>query len=120
MANDYVRHVIVSPVCSNRDCPDREMNEMAGTFALIRFKHPNPIMNSIDHRSEVDVWFCTACGNTVKAAADPPVADHTKLMRSLLRDLDAVAEGTASINLNDVLNWRDHILGAIGGAEEIK
>lgn len=116
MNNEYVRHVVVSPTCGNRDCPNKSHE---GTFSLVQFLHPGPNADA-SYRAQVQVWFCTPCATTVIAAANQLNSDSKSTRRALRlmqRDLDGVIEGRASLTMERAIQLRDEIAVALGGAE---
>lgn len=114
MNNEYVRHVVVSPTCGNRECPNKSHE---GTFSLVQFLHPAANASS---RATVQVWLCTPCAETVMAAANQLNSDSKSTRRALRlmqRDLDGIIEGRASLTMERAIQLRDEISVALGGAE---
>lgn len=125
--NEYVKHVLVSAVCANRDCPNSGQESSGGTYSLVRFTHPDgPVKPQItwathvDPPRDVDIWLCTSCAVTVMAAANPPRAEYVKLLQSIVSEIEAVVQGRSTLDLTRLITIQESILGTIGGAQEVR
>lgn len=121
--NEYVRHVVVSAVCANRDCPNKDNEIGGGTYSLIRFTHPDtPITGQVrwaataNPPKDVEVWLCTDCAATVMAASSPG-KDYAKVIREVLALIQPAIQGKSVLDLSKLIMIEMALADAVGTTE---
>ena len=121
--NQYVRHVVVSAVCANRDCPNKDNEIGGGTYSLIRFTHPDrPVTGQVrwaataNPPKDVEMWLCTDCAVTVMAASVPQ-NDQTELLKQVLNLIQPAIQGSGALDLSKLIMIEIAIQNALGATE---